>query len=1022
MKKILLLAFALNCFIRTMSYGQCFIAGPKDGNAFTGNVLPGDQPWINPGNAKTSNGSYAKSGFVLDLLSVMPTRYLVASDYQFNIPANATIKGIQVDIQQLSDGINLLATISDEGVRLRKGGAFVGANKASSHFWPIFNSSYHTYGGLNDLWGTTWTPADINSPGFGVGISAQLSGLLMLLPSANVDHMRITVNYSVPPAVTSTDSLVCAGTTATLTANGGVTFSWTPSAGLVSTSGASVVANPTVTTTYTVTGTAPGCSVSNTISVLVNPVPVVSVSSASATSTICEGDSLSLSASGASSYTWAPSGSVSQVNASSVRVSPMTTTTYSVYATAPNGCTNAGSLSTFQVQVDPAPHMILNANNNTICSGGSTILGASGASTYSWSPPTGLSAVSGASVIANPTITTVYQVSGTSLTGCKSLAASQVTVTVNNTPTLFLNSTSPGGVICQGSSTALSAAGASSYSWSPATGLSATSGANVVASPSVTTIYTVTSMVSGSCSGSPAVGTITVSVNAVPTLTTAAATNTTICEGSSLPLTIGGASSYSWSPATGLNTTTGPSVIASPTVTTTYSVLGTSSNGCSNSSNPSVFTISVTPSPVLSLSSTSATNTICRGASISYAVSGGSTYSWSPSAGLSTTTGPIVIANPTATTVYTVVSTGTGGCTNTLSPLTFTLTVNSAPSVSVSTSLPGYSLCVGSNIPLQASGASSYTWSPSASLSSATGANVIASPSVTTVYTVVAESAAACTNTTSPFTITVTVNPKPVISLVLADGNDTLCLGKSTTINVAGSATSYTWSNGANGQSVTVTPTVSTVYNVVSTNSQGCTASGSAFIVVVDPVSLTVNISGYAVTTPLNTQVTSNVAAGALPNTPAAIVITQGPAHGTASISNGVITYMPSSNYDGTDTVYYALCDAYCSTVCSRAKLVITIESDVRVPGILSPNGDGVHDHFFIKGLSKYANPELVIFNRWGNVVYSAKPYANDWDGQSSSNGLKLSGSTVLDGTYYYILSLEEGGKPLKGFFEVKRK
>ena len=1023
MKKTLLLAVILNCFIKTMSYGQCIVAGPKDGNSFTGNVQPGDQSWINPGSAKTSNGSYARSGFVLDLLSVSPTKYLVASDYQFNIPANATIQGIQVDIQQLSDGINLLAAVVDDGVRIRKGGTFVGVNKASSHFWPIFTSSYHTYGGPNDLWGTTWTPADINSSSFGVGISANLTGLLMLLPSANVDHIRITVNYSLPPTVTSTDAVICAGSTTTLSANGTTTYSWSPGTGLSSTTGANVVAQPSVTTTYTVTGTTGACSVTNTITVNVNPIPVVAINSTSLTNTICEGDSLSLSASGASSYTWMPSASVSQPNAGSVKVSPTVTTTYSVSGTAPNGCTNVTSMATFVVNVNAAPAIVLNANNNTICNGGSTMLSASGASSYTWSPATGLNTVTGASVIASPTVTTVYQIAGTSSAGCGNLATAQVTVTVNNTPNLVLTSSAPGGTICQGSSTTLSAGGASSYTWSPATGLNTVSGANVIASPTTTTIYTVTSMLSGSCAGIPTVGTITVNVNAVPTVTTAMATNTLICEGSSLPLSVGGASSYTWSPSTGLNTTTGPNVIASPTVATTYSVLGTSSNGCSNSNNLTVFTISVTPAPVLNLNSTSATNVICPGGSATYAVNGASSYTWSPSAGLNTSTGPLVVASPTATTIYTVVATGTNGCTNVLSPLTFTLTVSSAPSVSVSTSQAGYSICAGSNIPLQASGAASYTWSPSSSLSASTGANVIASPSVTTTYTVVAESAGGCYNTSSPFTVTVTVNPNPMISLVLSDNKDTLCLGQSVTINVTGSATSYTWNSGANGSSVTVTPTVSTVYDVISTNSYGCSASGSVFVVVVDPATLNMNLLSYTVTTPFNTQVTSNVSVGALPNTPSMITITQNPAHGTATISNGVITYMPATDYSGTDTVYYSLCDTYCQTTCKYGKLVVIIETgDIRVPGVLSPNGDGVHDHFYIKGLSKYPDAELVIFNRWGNVVYSAKPYTNDWDGQSSSNGMKLSGSEVLDGTYYYILSLEEGATPIKGFFEVKRK
>lgn len=1022
MRKAILLILVLNCFYKTIVYGQCIIAGPNNGNFFSGNMAPGDQPWSNPSSVRVSDGTHSTGGFVLTLLSTSPTKYLAVSDFQFNIPANAVIKGIQLDIQRLSGGINLLSKIEDNSVRLMKGGVFVGQDKASNNFWPIFNSAYETYGGPYDLWSTTWTPADINAPGFGAAISARLTGLLMLLPSANIDHVRITVNYSLIPTLTINTTTICAGSTATLTASGSNSFTWAPALGLSATSGSVVAVSPSVTTTYTVTGSVGSCSNTNTITVNVNPMPTFSISSSASNNTICQGDSLSLFTGAPGSYTWSPSLGLNSVNSPSVKASPGVTTTYSVVTLSSNGCTNALSPATFLINVNAAPVISLNTNANTICSGGSTSLVASGASTYTWSPSTGLSSVNGASVIASPVVTTVYQVTGSSSTGCNALSVGHVTVTVSNSPNLLLSSMSPGNTICFWDNTMLSASGASSYTWSPSTGLSTTTGANVVASPTLTTIYTVSATITGGCSGSISSGTIAVTVNNGPTLLPSASVNTVICQGSNAVLSVTGASSYTWSPSTGLNTVTGSGVIATPSATTIYTVSATASNGCGNASNPTTFTVSVNAAPTVTLNTTALNNVICAGSSSTLTASGASSYTWSPSNGLNVTTGPVVVASPTVTTVYMLHATAFNGCTNIFSPATFTLNVNSVPTVSISSALTNYSICNGSNIPIQASGASSYTWSPSSSLNISTGPSVIASPTVTTVYTVIAESANGCSNASAPKTVTVTVSPTPVIMLVSSISGDSLCLGQTVTISVSGSAMTYTWSNGMSSQSITVTPTVSTVYDVISTNASGCKASGSLYLVVVDPATLNLTLLNYQVSTAINTPVSSNVSVGALPNTPGMITITQNPMHGSAVISNGIIVYTPATNYDGTDTVYYSMCDMHCNTVCKTAKLIITIDSEVLVPGMLSPNGDGVHDDFYIRGLSKYADPELVIFNRWGNVVYSAKPYNNDWHGQSSSGSMKLTGNEVLDGTYYYLLTLEQDTKPIKGFFEVKRK
>jgi gliding motility-associated-like protein len=88
------------------------------------------------------------------------------------------------------------------------------------------------------------------------------------------------------------------------------------------------------------------------------------------------------------------------------------------------------------------------------------------------------------------------------------------------------------------------------------------------------------------------------------------------------------------------------------------------------------------------------------------------------------------------------------------------------------------------------------------------------------------------------------------------------------------------------------------------------------------------------------------------------------------------------------------------------------------VPSTFSPNGDGVNDYWVIQGVQDFMNNELSVFNRWGNLVYSKKPYDNTWDGKASA---KVLGSEDLpEGTYFYILILDNK-QTQKGSVYIKR-
>lgn len=226
----------------------------------------------------------------------------------------------------------------------------------------------------------------------------------------------VSVTVTPTPTVTVNSATICPGGTATLTASGASTYTWSPGTGLSGTSGSTVFASPSSTLVYTVVGAASGCSATNTSTVTVSPTPTVTANSA----VICAGASATLTASGASSYTWNPGG----ISGSTVMVSPSSSTTYTV--TGSNGaCTGT---ATSNVTVNNLPNISASAVQDTICIGGSTGVSANGGSTYSWAPPSGLSATTGSNVVASPTVTTTYTVTGVDANNCSNTATVLINV------------------------------------------------------------------------------------------------------------------------------------------------------------------------------------------------------------------------------------------------------------------------------------------------------------------------------------------------------------------------------------------------------------------------------------------------------------------------------------------------------------------------------------------------------------------------------------------------------------------
>lgn len=571
------------------------------------------------------------------------------------------------------------------------------------------------------------------------------------------------LNLTVPPATGSF--------TPTIASQG-----WNSATGLTSTGATTATITPTAAGTpcytYSVTDNF-GCTYNQVQCITVNPNTPVN---AGPDVTICQGASTTLTATGASTYSW----SNGLGTGSSKVVSPATTTTYTVTGTSAAGC-----ITTDQVTVTVVPPPTTTVSPNVaICNGASTTLTAGGATTYTWSPATGLSATTGTTVTANPTSTQTYTVTGTTA-GCTSTAT--VTVTVNPLPTVNAGVDQ---TVCQGTNVTLAATGASTYTWTGGV----TQGTPFAPPVGATTTYTVTGTSAAGC-----INTDQVNVTVNPTPTINAGPDVTVCAGVSTTLTATGGTTYSWN--TGATTA---SISVAPAVTTTYTVTGTAL-GCTATD---AVTVTVAGSAAINAGPDV---TICVGQSTTLTATGGATYSWNNGLGA----GNGFSVSPAVTTTYTVTGTDAGGCVGTDA---MTVTVNPLPTINAGAD---QTICAGTSITLTATGGSTYSWNNGVTQ------GVSFTPAATTTYTVTGTSAAGCTNTDQ---VLVTVNPLPLTN---AGADQTVCAGTSVTLTATGAST-YSWNNGVS-QGVAFTPASTQTYTVTGTSAAGCIATDQV-VVTVNPL------------------------------------------------------------------------------------------------------------------------------------------------------------------------------------------
>lgn len=691
-----------------------------------------------------------------------------------------------------------------------------------------------------------------------------------------------------------------------------------------------------------------GCDSTSNVTLNVNPLPAVN---AGLDQTVCTPTQVTLTASGASTYSW--TGGV-------VNGTPFTQAVgqviYTVTGTDGNGCQNTDQVT---VTVNALP--VVDAGvDQTVCQGTAVTLSGSGASTYSWNNGVqdGVSFTPGVGQV-------IYTVTGTDVNGCQS--TDQVTVIVNANPIIDagLDQT-----VCDGVQVTLNGSGAGaggSYSWTGGI----TDG--VAFTPAVgQNVYTVTGTDINGCQGTDQV---TVTVNALPVVD--AGQDVTVCEGSQVTLNGSGATSYAWD-NNGVN-----GVPFTPTVgTVTYTVIGTDVNGCQNSDQ---MTLTVNPNPVIDAGPD---QTVCSGESVilNGSGAGAGTYSWT-----SGVQNGVSFVPPLGVNTYTVTGTDVNGCQGTDQVV---VTVNALPIVNAGND---FIICEGSDAILTGSGAVSYVWDNGVT----DGVAFTPAPGTVT-YTVIGTDANGCENTDQ---VTVTVEATPQVSFVADTTQGCEPLTVTLTNTSTGNLTDCIWtiSNGTTLSgcgSVTVTIPNGGLFDVTLTTStaNGCTNSATYvdYLYVEDNPNASFTVSSSEVTL-LNTQVfMDNTSTGAV-----AYVWNFG------DESSSSTEFEPSHSFPDDEPGNYVIeLIAYSPLGCTdTAYRTVKVNEELifYVPNTFTPDNDDYNQTFkpvFTAGYDPF-DFTLLIFNRWGEVIWESHDASVGWDGTYGG------ANDVQDGTYVWKIDFK---------------
>lgn len=900
---------------------------------------------------------------------------------------------------------------------------------------------------------TVWGGSGLPGPVPGPSVMASMQGVYsvtvtdMFTGCAGAASVNIITNPTVNLAISSNSicaqSILGSPATLTLTPSGANSYTLITSPQFTTSSpnGTLMPAAPvppfssgTVIASATLAGANSICHDSTSLSFLIMPNPTVLISPQNPS--ICAGGSVALMVSGAWQYSWMPVPGLNSYTSSLVMASPANSSTYTVVGNNGNCFANPVSIP---VNVQALPVFSVSPSNSLICLGGQASFSTVGnAQSYSWSPSNGLSSTTSNTVIASPASNMVYQVVGT-LNTCTSTSSATLFVMTPPTMSLSLGQNSICASNFSGSTNTVLAVPAGAITYTLLSGnnyaVNTPNGPAMVittAGPSPLVPTVITLSLTGSSGVCQMSSTHTLLVVPNPTVTVVPS-NTNICPGKSQIITAQGADTYTWGPLSNLNTYTGNVVISvTPSVTSLYSVIGSSMSCLSNPKNAMV---NILPIPIVNVNPVS--STVCIGNSVTLTANGNAQlYFWSPGTGLSSTTGSVVSSSPTTLTSYTITG-SLNSCTNTA---VATVSAIAVPIVSASAS--EYTICAGAPTELNASGAISYNWLPVAAVTPPVGASVSVSPLVNTIYTVNGFNGQ-CTGVS---TVQIHTIPRP--NMTITAPYNQVCIGYSLPISVSG-AQYYNWSpiaglSSATGSLVHASPQVNTNYTIMGINASGtllCTqvmaysvmvtpnvvaqTSGEAVLCLgekttisasggntylwappegLSAVNLPAVVASPSVSTVYTVQVSNNTFCG----NSATLMVVVNPrpkvfagrdtvynldepvmlsASGTGTISwiSGENVECPSCwvsrVYPGGNECYVAqTLNEYGCAAQDMVCIEITNEFYVYIPNTFTPNNDGLNDVFYVVG-SGISDFSMEIFNRWGQMVFRSTEQARGWDG-----------------------------------------
>ncbi|MBL0047187.1 MAG: choice-of-anchor L domain-containing protein [Bacteroidetes bacterium] len=258
-----------------------------------------------------------------------------------------------------------------------------------------------------------------------------------------------------------------------------------------------------------------------------------------------------------------------------------------------------------------------------------------------------------------------------------------------------------------------------------------------------------------------------------------------------------------------------------------------------------------------------------------------------------------------------------------------------------------------------------------------------------------------CITLSEPNTLTLSEIHPPI---------DCSYLPSSIDLTVSGGTPAYTysWSNGETSQDIS--GLLSGNYAVTVTDGNSCVAT-LAPVTIYIPDSIKINLSTISYP-PANYNISNygfsdgvitSIVSGGTPNYNYYWVN----AEGTFASSNQNLNNLPKGVY------ILKITDAYNCVLSDTIELREPLE--LQMPSGFSPNGDGLNDDFYVHGLDIYPDNNIIVFNRWGNQVYTKDNYYRDWTGLSNN------GESLPDGTYYVVLKIKNTDIILKGYVDLRR-